>query len=92
MSISPSSRAEQPSLGAQLGEAEPHGSAAQPHGPAESPGTAEPRGPAQPCGPASTSTAPPATGPREQVWHFLNAVIFFFPLYVSLESERYFLW
>lgn len=88
ISISPLCRAEQPSLGAQLGEAEPHGPAAQPHGPAEPPGAAEPRRPAQPRGPASTSTAPPATGTREQVFHFLNGL--FFSLYISLESGRYF--
>lgn len=95
ISISPSCRAEQPSLGPQLGEAEPHGPAAQPHGPAEPPGTAEPRRPAQPRGPAAASTAPPATGTREQVLHFLNSLLiylFIFTLYVSWESGRYFLW
>lgn len=67
ISSSPSRRAEQPGLGAQLGEAEPHGPAAQPHGPAEPPGAAEPRRPAQPRRPATASAAPPAAGTRKQV-------------------------
>lgn len=90
ISISPLCRAEQPSLGAQLREAEPHGPAAQPHGPAEPPGAAEPRRPAQPRGPASTSTAPPATGTREQVFHFLNG-LFFFPCILVWSQEDIFM-
>lgn len=63
----PLRRVEQPSLSPQLGEAEPHGPAAQSHGPAESPGTAKPCRPAQPCHPATATAAPPAAGTWKQV-------------------------